>query len=394
MGNWSHRKDRDIVRNLLDKTLDSLLGNRVGRWIAVVSLVFLAAMLIILPNSTQKEHATNQTVGFVLLGLDVLVLIAVIYMEIRDRPITQLESLYRRASRTAIRSGRALRIPPLSPREVMATQDNQRQVRDFALELMSVPWGEQVRVSSTELRPLFDQTVAAVRRVSGDWRKYAEPVGVFASMPSPWCFIGAAEIMQRLAYTRGNVYVPYGLRQGLRFIALAQAADPENADALVTRARLLASSSDRTWLRLAEDTLRRVQAIAPQHPRLPAAEATLFSHFREYEKALAAADQAIARAPTPFERVQEQIGRANILLAMKRDVEAIAAYQQLLETESDDPWLWHNLSIALARVERYQEALESNQRALALMPFAAAMELTPELRKLAAKQGDAGTWNG
>jgi tetratricopeptide (TPR) repeat protein len=376
-----------MVRSLLDRMLDALLGNRVGRWTVVVLLAALGVMFIVLPNSTQKEHATNQTVGIALLGVEVLVLLAATYMEIRDWPITRLEGLYRRAARNTIRSGRALRIPALPPREVMATQDSLRHVRHFALELMSVPWGEEVRVSSTELRSLFDQTVADVRRVSGDWRKYAEPIETFAGMPSPWCFVGAAEIMQRLAYTRGNLYVPYGLRQGLRFIALAQAVDPENTDALVTRARLLASSSERTWLRLAEDTLRRVQAIAPQHPRLPSAEATLFSHFREYDKALAALDQAIARAPTPTDRVQAQIARANTLRALERYDEAITAYQQLLQTESDDPWLWHNLSITLAAEKRYQEALESNQRALSLMPFAAATELTPALRKLADAQG-------
>jgi tetratricopeptide (TPR) repeat protein len=258
---------------------------------------------------------------------------------------------------------------------------------------MAVPWGEQVTVSSTELRTLFDQTVATVRRVSGDWRKFAEPIEVFAGMPVPWCFIGAAEIMRPLSYTRGNLYVPYGLRQGLRFIALAQAADPENADALVTRARLLASSSNRTWLRLAEDTLRRVQAIAPQHPRLPSAEAILFGHFKEYDKALAAIDQAIALAPTPGEKVQAEISRANTLRALERYDEAIAAYQHLLQSETDDPWLWHNLSITLTNVKRYREALDANQHALALMPFAAAMELTPILRKLVEK-GDAGQWNG
>src|SRR5260221_8600974 len=340
-------------------------------------------MLILLPTSTEKEHASTQMVGFVLLGIGGLALIGAMFMEIRDWPITRLEHSYSRGARNAIRAGRALPIPALPPRDVMATQHALRHVQAFAHELMAVPWGERVTVSSVELRPLFDQTVASVRCVPGDWRKFAEPIGVFACMPAPWCYIGAAEIMQRLSYTRGSTYVPFGLRQGLRFIALAQAADPENVDTLVTRARLLASSSNRTWLRLAEDTLRRVQAIAPQHPRLPSAEATLFSHFQEYDKALIAVDQAIARAPTPTDRVLAQIARANTLGNLERYEEAITDYQHLLRTESDDPWLWHNLSIALLNVKRYQEALDSNQRALALMSFGAAAELTPTLRKLA-----------
>jgi tetratricopeptide (TPR) repeat protein len=371
----------------MSKLLDKTLGNRLSRWIIVVALAALAAMLILLPTSTQQEHATNQTVGFVLLGLGVLALLGATIMEIRDWPITQLERAYSSGARAAILSGRALPIPALPQRDVVATQTALRDVRAFAHELMAVPWGEQVTVSSAELRPQFDQTVADVRRVPGDWRKYAEPIRVFAGMPAPWCYIGAAEIMQRLSYTRAGTYVPFGLRQGLRFIALAQAADPENVDALVTRARLLASSWDQVWLRLAEDTLRRVQAIAPNHPRLPSAEATLFTHFHEHEKALMATEQAIARAPTPTDKVVAQIVRANILLDMERYDEAITTYRELLRTETEDPWLWHNLSLALINEKRYQEALDCNQRALALMPFRAAAELTPALQKLAGSAG-------
>jgi hypothetical protein len=77
------------------------------------------------------------------------------------------------------------------------------------------------------------------------------PIAIFASMPAPWCYIGAAEVLQRLSFLVGGAFSPIGLRQGLRYIARAQAADPDNADALITRARLLASVSDPRWLKLA-----------------------------------------------------------------------------------------------------------------------------------------------
>src|SRR5260221_5342 len=121
-------------------------------------------MLILLPTSTEKEHASTQMVGFVLLGIGGLALIGAMFMEIRDWPITRLEHSYSRRARNAIRAGRALPIPALPPRDVMATQHALRHVQAFAHELMAVPWGERVTVSSVELRPLFDQTVASVLR--------------------------------------------------------------------------------------------------------------------------------------------------------------------------------------------------------------------------------------
>src|SRR5260370_38881839 len=176
-------------------------------------------MLILLPTSTEKEHASNQMVGLVLLGIGGLALIGAMFMEIRDWPITRLDPSSRRRARNAIRAGRALPIPALPPRDVMATQHALRHVQAFAHELMAVPWGERVTVSSVELRPLFDQTVASVRRVPGDWRNFAEPIGVFACMPAPRCYLGAPESLQPLSHPRVGATAPLRLRPSWRRVA-------------------------------------------------------------------------------------------------------------------------------------------------------------------------------
>jgi tetratricopeptide (TPR) repeat protein len=77
-----------------------------------------------------------------------------------------------------------------------------------------------------------------------------------------------------------------------------------------------------------------------------------------------------------------------MLLNLGRYDDAIAAYRTLLQTEPNDPWLWHNLSIALYSLQRYEEALSCNERALSIMPFNAAFTRGQMIRqKLAAGGG-------
>lgn len=363
----------------MQKLLDTLFGNRRGRWIIVICLFFLAMIFLVIAASPPDQDL-HRTVGLVTLGLFVLALIGASIREAQRWPAIRANRALARAARTALRSGRAMAIPPLPQVAQALPLATVEQTEDFTAEMVDVPWGRQVAYSAAETRAVFDHTVGAVRRVAGDWRKFAEPIRIFAQMAEPWCYIGAAEIMLRLSYIRNGVHVPQGLRQGLRFVALAQAAEPENPDALVIRAKLLAGYPDKRWLRLAEQTLERLQAIAPNHPRLPEAEYRLFDQYGEYDKALACLERLIAHPATPDEEYAARTGKAMILMNMGRYEESAAAYHTIIQDWDDkDPWVWHNLSIVLSQLGRYDEALRANQRALAIMPFSAAFELTPKL---------------
>ncbi len=370
--------------------MDTAFGDRQSRLIALVALAFLAAILIFLPTSSAQETANNRMFGYVAAGLFALVAILALVLEAREWPFTRANMLAARQAGAALRSGHVMPIPPL-PRRLSKTQrDRQPDVENYTRQLIEIPWGQRVTITGSDIRPQFDHAVTFTRRIAGDWRKLDEPIRVFASMPAPWCFIGAAEVLQRLSFLVGGAFSPVGLRQGLRFIAQAQAVDPDNADALITRARLLTSVSDLRWLQLAQDTLTRAQAIAPNHPRLPGAEATLFERYGQKEKALVAIEQAIARAQSPVDQTIARITYANMLLSMRRYDEAVSAYRTLLQTEGNDPWLWHNLSIALYNLQQYDEALSCNERALSIMPFGAAFERGAMIRKKLAERAQGG----
>lgn len=360
---------------------------RVGRWITVACGLFLAVILLVLPTSDPSEGRTNHIAGFIALGLTVIALGWAIYREMYRTQFEWATQVAERHAQLAIKSGRAMPIPTtpyLAPDSEL--KETIRGVEAFAVEMISIPWGrEKPPLPPAELHPQFEETVIFVRGVTGDWRQFANPIELFARMSPPWCYIGAAEIMLRLSYISGGVHVPNGLRQGLRFVAEAQNADPNNAEALIIRAKLLAGYPDKHWLRAAEDTLRRAQQLAPDHPWLPGAEAAVFRQFGEYEKALQANAESVRRATTPDERHIARVGRANLLLDLGRNEEAVAAFDEILR-EREDPWTWHNRSIALVRLGRKEDALASSDRALAMMEFSNARELNQALRKDLATQ--------
>jgi tetratricopeptide (TPR) repeat protein len=238
--------------------------------------------------------------------------------------------------------------------------------------MAQVPWGQNPTVALADAPVAFNQTVARVRRIRGDWSKLSEPINIFASLPKPWCYIGAAEVMHRLSYLQGYAFAPAGLRQGLRFVAESQFFEAMHPDALVIRAVLLAGTKSKDWLALADQTLDLLRKVAPNHPRLPNAEAMIHLQRGEYEAALACDDRIIANPPSPEEGFAAQANRASILWDLKRNDEALEAFQGVLERDPNDAWVWHNMSILLTQMGRLNEALDANTHALNIMDFGVA----------------------
>jgi tetratricopeptide (TPR) repeat protein len=235
--------------------------------------------------------------------------------------------------------------------------------------MASIRWGDQVQVSAKDAPDVFNRTVARVRRIRGDWDTLREPISIFAGLPRPLCYVGAAEIMHSLSYYGGTTYVAEGLRQGLRFIARSQYTEAMQPDALVIRTKLLAATTSKTWLDLADQTLERLRQVAPGHLRLPDAAAAIYVRRGQYQQALACYDQLLAKPPSAGEAFVAQLNRASLLEQLQRYDEAIDAYRQVLQLDPSDVWMWHNTSLLMLNRGRLEEALQANTQALAIMNF-------------------------
>ncbi len=91
------------------------------------------------------------------------------------------------------------------------------------------------------------------------------------------------------------------------------------------------------------------------------------NHFadRRYDRALVAYDQALQENPgyTPALR-----GRAETLIMLGREAEAITVYDQLIALQPDNAGHYANRGIAHDRLDQYEQALADYATALALDP--------------------------
>jgi tetratricopeptide (TPR) repeat protein len=374
------------VRSRIQTVVLVLMRFRIGRWLLSLTLLFFAACFFLaLPEAPQ-----DQVAGYVAGGIFLLVSgIAMLVFTLR------MDALFRRGKQQNVRieelkaTGELLPVPALPPNPAGLSEETAAAAAEYARRMEALPWGEKANVPADQVRALFDRTVAQVRAVRGDWSELGEPINVFLRMPEPLCYVGAAEVMLRLSYSHWRTYAPVGLQRGLFFIANAQIHEPRQPDALVTRTKLLASSRSKRWAELAEQTLTRLKQVAPDHPRLPDAEATVRVQQEDYDAAIACFEKAVERAPSREEALIALGNRALLLAKAGRNAEAIEAYDDVLRQKPDDPWTWHNKSNLLLDIGRYDEALAANSRALEIMNFGAAQQTRKLiLARMGALEGD------
>jgi tetratricopeptide (TPR) repeat protein len=267
------------------------------------------------------------------------------------------------------------------------TPEDAARVEGYIKQMSTVPWGNDPAIPAEQVRALFDETVGRVRRVAGDWSQFREPILTFSSMPKPLSYVGAAEIMFRLSFMRGQMWAPTGLRQGLRFVSRAQyyADEALPPDALVIRIKLLAGYPSKYWLELADQSLAMLQRVAPNHPRIPNAAYLIHLQRQEYEAALACVEQTLVNSPTPDEAYIALTNKATVLQKLQRYDEALGVFDQVIALDPTNAWNWHNKSLMLSDLGRDREALDCNTHALSLMQFGAAQRTR---ERLLAKIGD------
>jgi tetratricopeptide (TPR) repeat protein len=358
-----------LLRSLLMRT-------QWGRWVLgalfLVMALACAALAVAAPDTTQRLGFAIGAGFFLLLALMLLIGNGRI-AGARRRVVSSAAAEGQALAKQLLAEGKLLPIPPLPANPPQgATQADLAQVEQYAKQLSEIPWGNQVAYPVEQARALFEQALSEVNTASGDWSKLSGPISVFAGLPRPLCHVGAAEAMFRLSYLRGTTYAPVGLRQGLRFAVYAQVREPLQPDALIAQLKLFSACRAPTWQDLATKTLAHIQRVAPEHPRLPLVEMFYHRMRGEYEQALECADRALWGARIPGEAAALLSSKALLLMSLKRNEEAVDTFQAAISRNPDDPWIWHNMSLANTALGRYHEALRDSERALSLMEFGAA----------------------
>lgn len=274
-----------------------------------------------------------------------------------------------------IAEGKLVTIPVAStavPKGV--TPDDVASVERYTQRVRDIFAKSQPTVSEFDAPTVFRRAMQEMAGITGHYdRLLSGPAMTLATLPKPWRDVGAAEVMYRLSFLRGDLYVPAGLRAGLLYALHAQYHEPLQPDALIVQLRLFSGYNTPTWREKAAKTMDLLNRYAANNPHLPAAEMVYRRRIGQYDRALECADLALNGFLTPNESATVLDRKASVLMAMKRNDEAVEAFRAAL-SYFPNPWTWHNLSIVLDTMGRYQEALDANTHALSMMNFTVAQQ--------------------
>lgn len=339
------------------------------RWILAIILTLFTIAYTVL-TVTSPDSSSRLTLG---IGAGFFFLMAaacwisIIRIRIKLNAITQQT---RANVKQLIAEGKLVTIPAAStvvPKGV--TSDDIASVERYTQRVRDIFAKSQPTVSEFDAPTVFRRALQEMAGITGHYdRLLSGPAMTLAALPKPWRDIGAAEVMYRLSFLRGDLYVPAGLREGLLHAVRAQYHEPLQPDALLVQLRLFSGYNNPTWREQAAKTMDLLNRYAANNPHLPATEMVYRRRIGQYDRALECADLALNGFLTPNESAAVLDRKASVLMALKRNDEAVEAYRAAL-SYFPNPWTWHNLSIVLDNLGRYQEALDANTHALSLMNF-------------------------
>lgn len=249
-------------------------------------------------------------------------------------------------------------------------------------ELNRIRWGGDAAVDRQQAERTYQAALDAIDEAEGDYQKLPAIVDKLVGLPRDLSLSGAAAVILRLAYLRDGLYIPQGVRAALSYTSAAIKAYPVSVDAWIARLKVACSVDDARYRAVADDALRKVRGLNPNHPLVPAVEAAYYRTYGTSEQYETALHRMIELAPSPVVKRRGYDWLARLYVTRKRHDEAIATYQHLFrEQPGGSAWTWHNYSLQLLAAKRYQEALDASNRALSFFEFSVARDVNNKARK-------------
>lgn len=249
-------------------------------------------------------------------------------------------------------------------------------------ELNQYPWGEQAVSDRQEAENIYHNVLETIFAAEGNYPKLSHAIEELRKLPIDLALSGVARIVMTLSYFRGKLFSPVGVQAAIAYTSTAVHANPLSVDAWIMRLWIAATISDPKYRLIAENALQQMQKLNPNHPYFPDAESLYYERYGSKQQYEAALRRMINLAPSPVVKRAGYDRLAAFYAHQGRLDEAIATYQQLfLEFPEGSAWTWHNYSLWLLQVKRYQEALDASNRALSFFEFNVARDVNNKARK-------------
>jgi tetratricopeptide (TPR) repeat protein len=179
----------------------------------------------------------------------------------------------------------------------------------------------------------------------------------------PYAFAGLAYILVKASREKDGSYYRGGLDAALEWLEKAQESAPDVVEINMIEALIYIYSGRFDDARLILDYL---QSIDPVHYHLHTAEVAYWQEQKKLGETIEWYKKAMQMANSVPRKLRLLSRQGDVYLSQRKYREAIEVFREAAHFSTENPWLWHNMSLAYWRLEEFKEAARCNKRALSL----------------------------
>lgn len=236
----------------------------------------------------------------------------------------------------------------------------------------------QGNVLTEQSKITYEQGIDTLNMYRGDPDVLVDALKIFQSCGvQAYAAAGCAYALMIAAYESGDSYSATGLEFSRNWLIKAQDLAPGHAEIDFIEAELYLHLGELENTRLVLDELTKA---TPPHFYVCLGELYYWYTLQDQEQYQRWYEIALPQATTAFRKICLLSRVAGFFMAVQEWKKVIATYRDLAAVDPQDPWLWHNLSLAYYHLERYDKAQQANQQALSLMDFPVAREMEQLLK--------------
>lgn len=245
--------------------------------------------------------------------------------------------------------------------------------------IQKVDWPHENTLSA-ESQAIYEQGIDTLNMYRGDPQVLLDALKIFQKCASQaYAAAGCAYALILAAYESGDDYSVDGLERARTWLIKAQELAPNRVEIDFIEAELYIQLKEYENARLVLDQLNQ---ITPQHFYVCLSEMYYWYAQKQQDQYQYWYDLALPLASNKPRQISLLSRAAGFFLAVQEWKKVIGVYRNLAALDPEDPWMWHNLSLAYYHLERYDKAQQANQKALEIMDFPVAREMEQILKNM------------
>jgi tetratricopeptide (TPR) repeat protein len=194
----------------------------------------------------------------------------------------------------------------------------------------------------------------------------------------PYAYAGVAGVLISASYSHDEIYDAQGLAEAQRWLEGAQSIVGDRVEINVLEALLYLNLKQFENARLVLDHFQHENY---EHFLIALTEMHYWARKRDIQQLYEWYRRAAVLATTKPRKIVITSALAGCYLTNRCFPQALQAYKLLAQLDPQDPWLWHNASIAHFHLQQYRDAEKCNKKALEFMDFKAARDMEQLIKK-------------